>query len=34
MDLMLSDYTDLLIDMNLEGIIQMIAHMTTMGNNP
>lgn len=29
-DLMLSDYSDLVLEMNLEGIIQMIAHMKTL----
>ena len=29
MDLMLADHTELVLEMNLEGIIQMIAHMKT-----
>jgi len=30
---MLSDYTDLVIDMNLEGVIQMIAHIKMIGTS-
>lgn len=30
MDIMIADYTSLVLDMNLEGIIQMIAHIKTI----